>query len=327
MPLYTNGTGVPLSVAVYLATDNYDYEAGTISATGLMKPVRQTILSRRIPPEDASADIIGMVKSRTGTAIHDAIERAWKENYVKAMALLGYPANVIERVAINPDPDNLPEGAIPVYMEVRSYKDFMGKRISGKFDFVAEGRVEDFKSTSCFTWTQGNKDEDYQIQGSIYRWLNPKIITRDHMAIQFFFMDWMPGRAMQDPNYPKKPVETRLIPLLSLDDTEAYVASRIRLIEQHKDIPQEHLPKCNDKELWRKEDVFKVYKDPTKLSRCMPGGTFSSLIEARKFNQDKTGGSGFVKEIKGEVIACKYCNAFSICTQKDDLILDGSLIL
>ena len=40
--------------------------------------------------------------------------------------------------------------AIPVYMEQRAYKQVGKYKVSGKFDFVAEGRVQDFKSTGVF---------------------------------------------------------------------------------------------------------------------------------------------------------------------------------
>lgn len=324
MPVLTNGTAVPLSVAVYLASDNYDYEPNTISATGLLKPIRQTILTGRLPKEEYAVDILSLVKSRTGQAIHDSIERAWKDNYQTAMLSLGYPQSVVDHVVINPDPNDMPKDAIPVYMEQRAHREFMGKTISGKYDFVAEGRVEDFKTTSTFTWKEGNKDEDYQLQGSIYRWLNPKIITEPYMAIRFFFTDWMPGRAKQDPTYPNRAVESRMIPLLSIDDTEAYIASRLTLIERHKNTPEPDLPLCTDKELWRREPVYKYYKNPQKMSRSTKN--FDTLAEANiKLGQD--GGVGVVVTVPGQVTACKFCSAFSICSQKDGFIADGSLIL
>ena len=51
MSKYINTEDTPLSVAVFLATDHYDYDPNTISATRLLKPIRQTILSGRVPKE------------------------------------------------------------------------------------------------------------------------------------------------------------------------------------------------------------------------------------------------------------------------------------
>ena len=112
---YSNATNIPSAVAVFLATDNYDYDPNTISATALLKPLRQLILSRRVPQEQTVMDISSMVKSRIGSAIHDAIERAWLTNYKQAFKALGYPEGMIERIAVNPT-EILPN-QIPVYLE------------------------------------------------------------------------------------------------------------------------------------------------------------------------------------------------------------------
>lgn len=324
MGSYTNHTGVPLSLAVYLATDSYDYEPGTVSATGLIRPVRQAILSRRVPPEMAIPDVLSVVKSRTGHAIHDSVERAWLYNYGPALKSLGYPQDVIDRVVINPDPKTLAPDAIPVYMEQRERRMIDGIMVTGKYDFVAEGALEDFKTTTVFTWIKGNKDEDHQLQGSIYRWLNPDIITDDHMNIRYIFTDWMPGRAAADPKYPNRPIESRRIPLLSLMETGHYIRNRIQLLEQLKDLPEAQLPECTDKELWRSEPVYKYYKNPAKRARSTKN--FDNARDAHAHAQ-ADGNVGIVVEVPGQVVACKYCPAFAVCTQKDRLIASGDLIM
>ena len=338
---YVNNTGVPLSVAVYLATDHYDFVPGAISATALMKSIRQQVLPRRIPRNsaDSQTELLSVVKSRIGTSIHDGIERAWTGGHYKvAMEELGYPQHIIDRVVVNPGhiqhptkgwvkgagEQQLPENPIPVYMELRSFKELDGFTISGKFDLVAQGRLEDFKSTGTFTWVNNTKEEDYRIQGSIYRWLNPDIITQDHMAIQFFFTDWMPGRAKADPTYPQRITEQLLIPLMSLEETEDYIRSRLQLFSEHMDSKETELPFCTDKELWRRAPEFKYYKNPAKTARSTKN--FDNLGDANQRQRDD-GGVGIVVTVPGQAVACKYCAAFSVCTQKDQLIASGSLIL
>jgi hypothetical protein len=326
MQTYLNETGVPLSVAVYLAADHYDHLPGVFSATALMKSVRQQVLPRRIEPgtRDSQVDVLNVVKSRLGTSIHDGLERAWqKENYTKALLSLGHPQHIIDRIVVNPE-GPIAADAIPVYMEIRSFGEIDGRKISGKFDFVAEGRLEDFKSTSTFTWVKETKTKDYMIQGSIYRWLNQDIITEDHIAIQFFFMDWMQGRAKADPAYPQRQVEEQRIPLMSLDDTEDYMRTKLNLFEQYKDSPEHELPGCTDYELWRKEPQFKYYKNPLKRARSTKN--FDTLEEAET-RCVADGSVGVVVTIPGEVMACNYCAAAPICSQRDALIADGSLII
>lgn len=323
MTKYLNNGNIPLSVAVFLATDTYDFEEGVISATSFLKPTRQLILSQRVPVEDGMVDIMGLVKSRMGSAIHDGIETAWTNGHDKAMAALGYPKRVIDRVVVNPDPDTLGEDQIPVYMEQRSYREVMGYTVSGKFDFVAEGMLEDFKNTSTFTWIKNTKDQDYILQGSIYRWLNPKIVTADDMRINFIFWDWQAGRA-NDPSYPTHPIMGKRYPLMSLAETDAFVRRKLREIEFYKDAEEEELPLCTDRELWRKEPHWKYYKNPEKTSRSTKN--FDNKQEAYG-RLAKDGGKGMVIEKPGEVMACKFCPAFPICSQKDQLIADGSLVL
>jgi hypothetical protein len=347
MTNYLNESGVPLSVAVYLATDHYDHNPNTVSATKLLKPVRQIILPRRVPQELNSVDVLSMLKSRTGTSIHDGIERAWVGgHYKQAMVKLGHPQSVVDRIVVNSKEllesygydersledlpmytGELPKHPIPVFMEVRGYRDFMGKTISGKFDFCGDGRLEDTKTTGVFTWIYGSKTEDYQLQGSIYRWLHPKIITQDEMAIQFIFTDWKAFEAKTNKNYPPRATEQQIIPLLSLDDTEQFIANKLSVIEQFIDADEESIPRCTDSELWRKPPVYKYYRDPAAFHAGKRSTkNFDTSAEAFARLQ-KDGNKGVVIERPGEVVACKYCSAFPVCTQKDDYLADGSLRL
>lgn len=321
---YTNNSGIPLSVAVFLAVDHYDYKPGTISATTLLRPVRQVVLSRRVAPELNVPDLEDLIASRMGTAVHDGVEKAWNNHYKQAMADLGYTPEIIERVKVNPDPTTLKKGDIPVYMEIRSYKEIAGKRVSGKFDFVGDGRLEDFKNTSVFTWINATKDEDYILQGSIYRWLNPDIVTKDTMAIQFFFTDWQRAMTYSNPKYPAKRTMSKQFPLMSMADTENYVVNRIAALDMYMDVPENQIPLCTDKELWRKEPSWKYYKNPANKTRSTKN--FDNEPEAiARWQAD--GCVGEIVKVDGQVVACRYCPAFAACTQKDALIADGSLVI
>lgn len=326
MPQYSNVSNVPLSMAVFLATDHYDYidDPHYISATSLIKPLRQLILASRIKPEDVSVDLTAMVASRMGSAIHDAIENAWTNNYKNALETLGYPAKVIEKIRVNPNKEELTDSHIPIYLEQRAFRKAGKWTIGGKFDFVGEGRVEDFKSTSVYTAINKSKDDDYILQGSIYRWLNPDIITRDEMAIQFIFTDWSGAKAKADPSYPQNRIQQRVLKLKSLAEIESFINRKINLIERYWDAPEADIPECNDDELWRSEPVFKYYKNPTKMQRSTKN--FETKQEAyQRLAED--GHVGVVVEQPGQVTACKYCSGFSLCTQKDKLITSGDLLV
>lgn len=326
MPQYSNTSSIPLSMAVFLASDNYDYQDDQhyISATSLIKPLRQLILASRVPEGSNQVDLVNMIASRMGAAIHDAIERAWVNNYRKAMEVLGYPTKIINKIQINPKPEELKEDSIPIYLEQRAYKQVGKWTIGGKFDFVGDGRVEDFKSTSVYTAINNRKDDDYILQGSIYRWLNPTLITKDEMAIQFIFTDWSAAKAKADPAYPQSRIQQRVLMLKSINETDSFIKRKLAAIEKYWDAPEEDIPDCIDEDLWRSEPVWKYYKNPTKMSRSTKN--FEDKQDAYiRLAQD--GNVGVVVEVPGQVTACKYCSGFVVCTQKDRLILAGELLI
>lgn len=323
---YAQVHAVPLSLAVFLATDSYDYndDPNTISTTTLIKPVRQTILGARVPAGAHVPELASMVASRIGSAIHDGIERSWKNNHVRALEALGHAPGMIRKVRINPTPEEVAAGGIiPVYLEQRMHKKVGKYTVSGKFDFIGDGRVEDFKTTSTFSAMSHSNDEKFTWQGSIYRWLDPQKITKDEMHIQFIFTDWSSLRAKQDPNYPQNRFLQRTVPLKSLAETEAFVVARVNMLDRLWDAPEDQLPLCTDEELWRSAPIFKWYKNGD-ITAARSTKNFDDRLEAYK-HMSMNGGA--IKDVPGQVTACKYCPAFQACSQKDALVAAGDLIL
>jgi len=326
MQRFINVSDVPLALAVFLASDNYDYNNDdlTISATTLLKPIRQIILPSRIPLEDGMASLPDMMSNRLGSAVHDGIERAWLNNHKAAMSALGYPPKVIERVLVNPKPKDLTEGCIPIYLEQRLSKKVGKWTVTGKFDFVGDGRVQDFKTASVWSYMNQVNATKQTYQGSIYRWLDPKLITQDEMDIHHIFMDWKAGMVKTDPNYPNQRFKKQTFPLLSLAETSSFIQRKLNQIEQYWDAPEDEIPECSAEDLWRSQPVFKYYKNPASTKRSTKN--FDILQDARlRYIED--GSVGLIKEVPGQATACKYCQAFPICSQKDALIASGDLIM
>ena len=323
---YANVSEVPLALAVFLATDSYDHDhdPNTISATSILKPLRQIILSDRIPPGEGLVNLADMMNSRMGTAIHDGIEKAWTTNYRRAMEAIGLPQRVIDMVRINPKEEELSDDILPIYLEQRLTRELGKWKVTGKFDFIGEGRVQDFKTTSVFTYKNQTNNTKYIQQGSIYRWLNPKMIHQDQMDIHFIFTDWKGGMVKTDPNYPPKRFHKQSFDLMSLQETEAFIRHKLQQIEQYWDASEDLIPQCSDEDLWRSEPQFKYYKNPEKTARSTKN--FDTMQEAMiRLSED--GNVGKVVEVPGQVTACKYCPAFAACSQKDQLIAAGDLIL
>jgi hypothetical protein len=322
---FANVSEVPLALAVFLASDFYDAcdDPDTISATTLLKPIRQIILPSRIPAGDGLVNLADMMQSRMGAAIHDGIEKAWVTNHKPALQALGLPQRVIDRVVINPTevgPDD-----IPVYLEQRLKRKLGKWTITGKFDFVGEGRVQDFKSTSTFTYKKQVNADKYTQQGSIYRWLDPKLITESEMDIHYIFTDWKASMVRSDPNYPPRRFHRQSFPLMSLNETEQFISRKLQLIDSYWTAPEEEIPQCDGDDLWRSEPVFKFYKSGDTSKRSTKN--FTSRQDAVFFQVTEAKGAGVIKEVPGQVMACKYCPAFMACSQKDQLIASGDLLM
>jgi len=327
MQRFANVSEVPLALAVFLASDTYDYndDPHTISATTLLKPLRQIILPARIPAGEGLVNLADMMSNRMGNAIHDGIEKAWTTNHVRAMKALGYPDRVIDSVIINPSRDiEVPDGRIPIYLEQRLSRKLGKWTITGKFDFVGEGRVQDFKSTSVWVYKNQVNSGKWTQQGSIYRWLDPQMIHQDELDIHYIFTDWKRGMMKSDPNYPARSFLKQTFPLLSVRETEVFITKKLQQIEAYWEAPEDEIPQCDAEELWRSEPVFKYYKNPQKTLRATKN--FDTRQEATlRYVED--GSCGLVKEVPGQVTACKYCPAFAACSQKDALIRSGDLLM
>lgn len=318
----TNEHDVSLALAVWLLYDEYDYVDNPkyLSATTLLKPLKQIVMKHRVDFSNESIDVMDFAQASMGTGLHDSIEKAWKLGHKVALKKLGYPDRVINAVVINPtkeDFDRNPD-LIPVYIERRGTKNLRGWLIGGKFDIVTEGLLQDFKSTSTYSWVAGSRDDEHKMQGSIYRWIHNDVITEDVIRINYIFTDFVKYMAASNPKYPARRIMHKDIPLLSYERTEAWLNEKLQLIEKYWDAPESEIPECTDEELWRTEPQFKYFSDPTKVD--VPGArstkNFDDMLSARQFMAEK-GGKGAIKVVEGQVKRCEYCAVASICKQRE----------
>jgi len=321
----TNVTGISMAMAVWLARNEYNSGADIapkgelISATTLLKSTRSFILGNRVPQEESTVDVLDLVPSKLGHAIHASVEDAWR-NYHQAMKDLGYPQRVIDAIRINPE--TVEDGEIPVYLEQRYFKEIDGVIVSGQLDQLIDGQLNDTKTTSVYAYINGSKVEDYRLQMSIYRWLAPERVTSDIAMIQHMFTDWQRSMARQNPNYPQSRLVEFPVELMSLSETELWIKNKLAEIRANVNLPEPDIIRCTDKELWRSEPKYKYYAD---VEKAKAGGrsikNFDNPQDAAT-HQAKAG-KGVVITVPGQVKACGYCPAFPICTQKDDYDHEG----
>jgi len=323
---YTNKNNVSLALAVFLMYDNYEYDErpNSISATGLLRPLRQLVLSKQNPALLKTVDIADLVATRMGSAIHKGCEEAWTDpqNVKNALTVLGASEDAVNSIKINPL--SVKEGETPVYVEQRAEKEILNFVISGKYDLVLDGVLNDYKSTSVWAYVFDSNADSYVKQGSIYKWLSPDKITSDYININYIFTDWSAAKAREKKDYPQQRVLTKKYNLWSIEETENWIINKIEAYKALADTPQEGLPHCTDEELWASQTTYKYYKNPNKLDRSTKN--FNTMDEAL-VRKSVDGDVGIVKTVPGEVKACRYCPVISICTQADTMLADGRLLL
>lgn len=314
----TNEHNIPLPLQVWLVNDSYDYinDPNYVSATQLLKPIRSLVLGERLTADDTvSVDLSDLAARALGNSFHDSVEKAWSpERYKENLRKLGYSEEIVNSIVVNPpDDEPIPSGVSPVYIEQRGFIELDGFRIGGKFDMVADSIVHDLKSTSTYAWTHNVNDDAYKLQGSLYRLIHPTKITEDFIRVLFLFTDFTKARLGQD-NYPSSRIAHRDIPLMSIEETKEWVLDRLSLIKQNRLLPSDQLVECTDQELWLPDPVYKFYANSDKTDGRA----------TRNFNTKAEADAELMKRGKGIVISelgspkrCGFCDAYSICTQKD----------
>lgn len=324
--VYKNTANVPLPLALWLAVDEYKYGkySNEISTTALMKSPRNIIGNRRMlypsdfpehlrlpevtPDTMLIPDILDNYKARLGTAIHSAVENNWNNPVLRetGLKLLGLPENTITKVKVNPKPEELEPDTLPVYLEQRSYKEIDGFVVSGQFDVIVNGHLHDIKSTSTYVWQTGVMDDKYILQGSIYRWLNPELITSDELTINFVFTDWQQFKVKSTENYPSSPCMGKTYKLMSLDETEAYIRNKLKLVHKHWLDPLHLIPCCTEKDIYNSPSKYKYYKKGyTEGARATK--VFDTYAAASAYKAEQ-GNIGDIIEVKGKAFYCDFCN-------------------
>lgn len=300
------------SLGVWLATDDYtggSEDERTISATSLLKSVRQYVLSRRVDSALATPNITSLIASRIGQAIHAAIEKAWiGPTLHAALEALGLPA---DKYVVNPE-GPVPPGMLVVYVEQRKERVIDGWTITGQFDIVIVGQLHDVKTTKGFVIRKKLNDEKWRMQGSIYRWLNPEVIQDDSVVIECVVLDWTAADAASNPEYPQQQWVSLSFKLKSIQDTESFIRNKLKEITKYLEAPEELIPDCTDEELWRDAPTYAYYANPEATGRSSKN--FESLREANMHLAEK--GKGVIKTRLGKAKACSYCPAAPACTQR-----------
>lgn len=312
--MYKN-SDLPLSIQAWLATDTYVKNPDVISASQFVKSVRQNILIERARAQGKVAshvDITSMMASRSGTATHAAIEHTWVSGqYAVGLEVLGLPTKSIAKIHVNPDDDfKVPRDDIAVYMEkFVEAEGWDNVWVGGTADCIWDGQLQDFKETSTFSYGDAGKLRAYTIQGSIYRFAAPQLITEDVALFIEMYKDWTAGKAF-GAKYPPERIVAVPVTLWSITETGAFIRERIMQLDKFTNAPDHKIPYCDDTTLWRGASTFKYYSD---AANKKASAVFDN--EGDALREKRTKGKGIVVEHKPKAKACNYCEASAICGQ------------
>jgi hypothetical protein len=173
---------------------------------------------------------------------------------------------------------------------------------------VYDGQIQDFKSTSTYVYMNNLKKDDYIKQLSIYKWLNPELVTESTGVIHYIFKNWDKNSTHLE-GYPQSPFISVTYELLPLHEVQKLITSKIMEIEAGLGY-LDSLPDCDNKELMINEDIYQYFSSETSVRASK---NFDSLIEANKYLASR--GKGLVKKKIQEPKGCYWCNCRGICTQ------------
>lgn len=321
--MITNNSNLHMVWAVWLASDDYDgtNDHQSISVTTLLKSTRAIVLGSRLNGQP-DLDVAHRAAARYGTAIHEAVEKAWRNNPEEILKQLGYPAAIVDVLRIEPEEPS--EDYFDVYMEQRVSREFGGFRINGAYDFIVDGEPMDIKTTGVYTWVNQTKEKDYPLQMSLYKWLNSDKATEGVGTILFAFTDWNAGESRRKKNYPHNRFMDKQYPLMNQTDMEHWLRVKLGELRSYWESPEAELPLCTPEELWQRDPVYKYYKDPNNRKRS--NGNFDNPVEAQA-KRDAHGGIGVIIPVYSEPRACLYCAAFSLCSQGQGFVRSGALTI
>lgn len=289
-----------LSDAWVKASENQYQKHGDYSATGLIAPPRQSILTERYD-DKISEDVTDRIWALLGNSVHYVLQHSGNVNAI-----------VEQRLSI----------------------DVLGKTITFQPDRVeripnvdpAEFYLKDFKVTSAWSVVHAMKEMkgEWEAQTNIYAYgerQNGINVTK--IAIEALIRDWNFRDAMKQ-DYPDCQVQVLPVEMWSDERCKAYLEERVKLHVSAANLPDADLPYCSMSERWAKPDAYAVHKQGS--TRAIPRGLKASRAEAiayAKHKNDKRSKADIKKGVEyavayrsGESIRCeRYCPVKDMCSQ------------
>lgn len=279
----TNKYGLPQPFVNVVKRPTYTKGKAHMSVTELLGSPQIVQLKAKYA-DQIEVDVIDMIWSIFGSAVHSVLEQGKDEN------------NIVEQ---------------------RLHADMDGWHISGAIDLqvVTSSGIEinDYKTVSV--WSVMNEKPEWEQQLNIYAWLveTVKKMPISKIKIVAILKDWKEMEATTRQNYPIKQVVVIDIPIWTMEQREAFIKERIHLHSEalFATDTNEALPECTPDECWEKPTTYAVKKDGGVRAKSV----HPNLADAEGALADA--GKGYILEVReGERTRCaRYCQVSQWCEQ------------
>ncbi len=273
----TNVANLPQSVVSAISNDPY-VKVGDVSVTSLAKSPRQYWLGLRHSHE----------------VVEDATERIWS-----LFGQLGH--GLFERA--NTD-NHLSEERLTTPVN--------GWVLSGQPDLLSpDGVLDDFKFTS--TWAVKDEKPEWTQQLNTYGFLYTKYgFNVTALRIVAILRDWSKRRSQRENDYPPVGVVVREVPLWSIDKQWDYILSRVKLLQDTENTPDNDLPHCTPEERWATPEVWAVKKKGAKRALRLFDIENMAALFINDYEGDKE--KLEIEHRPGENVKCQsYCSVQKFC--------------
>jgi hypothetical protein len=264
---YTNLHGLPQAFVDAVMKDSY-VGGGDISVTSLISTPQQRTLKKKFN-DLIVVDVIERAFSMFGQIMHGILERADTESIV----------------------------------EQRLFMDVGGWKLSGQIDrlLVEDEAIEDWKTLSVF-----KKDmKSFEEQLNVYRLLaHANGYTINKLRVLNFYRDWRRYEAKRGGDYPPVPFASIDIPVWSIDETQAFVETRVAL---HQAAEKGEVAPCSDTERWASPTTYALLKE---------GGKRATKVSSTKEELGEPPKGFLIEERLGSYRKCaEFCEVAPFCAQ------------
>jgi hypothetical protein len=281
MPSVTNKYGLPQPFVDLVSADTYSAGEADITTTSLFQPPKIRELMKRHGDkicEDASDRVWTMM----GTANHWVLEQIAKQNPERYIA------------------------------ENRYYMDVDGVKLGGQIDLYdkQEQVLYDYKVSSV--WKALSDDlSDWNAQASINTLLlQHNGISVKRASVILVMKDWKLRDSKIKQGYPECAVREIPLDIWKPEETLGYIKSRIAAHWAARELKDDDIPICTEKERWSRPTTYAVLKEKS-AKRAVPNGTYEDRSKAQAHASSI---GGVVEERLGEDVRCQnYCRCRAFC--------------